>query len=65
MQLSALKITVSNPVQFKNALFPIVETALPIVKDDIPLHPEKALAPIDVVELGIVTRVSPVQFWKA
>ena len=30
-----------------------------------PEHPEKALLPIDVTELGIVNEVSPEQPWKA
>ena len=34
---------------------------LGIVTEVRPLHPEKALSPIDVTELGMVTEVRPLQ----
>ena len=56
-QLSALNTTVLNPVQLLKALFPMVDTALPMVSEVSPLQLLKALPPMARTELGM-TKVS-------
>ena len=61
MLLPESTVMLSNPLQRRNALFPMLVTLLGMVIEVRPLHEANAPLPMLVTLLGIVIEVSPLQ----